>query len=107
MAKDQSITPTIGRVVWTRFVESEEDETVRPGIVVEVHSDTCIGVKIFNPSGETYHSHVEQSEGLKTVQGWDWMPYQKQQAAKASEETQKQDEPKKGEPKKGKVEDQK
>lgn len=83
------MTPTIGRIVLVRLPCGSPGVAlyrVCPGIVCEVHSDTCISVQVFNRQGGEFVSSVVQSEGLPLDipagnRGWDWMPYQKAVAA--------------------------
>lgn len=74
--------PTIGRIVWTHNGHIDAEGVIRPGMIVEVQSETVVGVKIVTPTGDHYESHMEQSEGLKETLCWDWMPYQKQEGQK-------------------------
>lgn len=72
--------PTIGRIVWVRL---GNEDRICPGIVCEVHSDTCISIQVLNREGGQFVSScvqgsVDATETPATISNrWDWMPYQK------------------------------
>jgi len=82
------MVPTIGRIVHFKAAE----DVVRPAIITEVHSDTCVNLQVFQPGQDNWRTSVTQGEG---VGQWQWMPYQVGQAAK-TEELEKQLEEMKG-----------
>lgn len=77
--------PTVGRVVYYKSLGSPKGEfksTDRAAIVTVVHSKTSVGLCILNPNGMYFNERVEQGEEPGQ---WDWMPFQKGQAAKTEE----------------------
>ncbi len=87
------ITPTVGRIV--NYVNTRGPDgipTIRPAIVVDVHSDTCITVFVLRAPGDGAPSGIETSRvhsDESLLHTWHWMPYQKGQAAK-TEQLEKQ-----------------
>ncbi len=90
-----TIAPTIGRVVWFHPSESTGEASFAlhgndqpyAAIVAHVHSDRLVNLTVFDANG-TAHSRtsVELVQDGGTVPGYgyycEWMPYQKNQAAK-------------------------
>ncbi len=82
------IIPTIGRVVLFRI--NREQVSPSPALVTFVHSETSINCAGFNASGKTV-TGIEvpllQDDQLPPETGpyAEWMPYQKEAAAKAAE----------------------
>lgn len=74
--------PTVGRIVYYKSYGTPNGEYAsvdRAAIVTNVHNATCVDLCVLNPTGMFFNTSVVQgSEGGK----WDWMPYQKEQAAK-------------------------
>jgi hypothetical protein len=79
--------PTVGRIVYYNLKDKQGNVQVRPAIVVRVWNDTMLNLQVFTDgSNDTEYGNnivwktsVMQGEG---VGQWDWMPYQKEQAAK-------------------------
>lgn len=76
--------PTIGRIV--EYVM--EDGQIRPAIIVRVWSDICVQLQVFTDGDNDgkqgnvmWATSVLQDEN-KSPRSWDWMEFQKQQAAK-------------------------
>lgn len=80
--------PSIGRIVWTHNGHIDKPGVVRPGMIVEVHSDTCVGVDISMPGGHTYESHMELSKGLNEDLCWDWPVIEGNQAEATKQSTE-------------------
>jgi len=93
------IQPTVGRVVY--FTPAiVNDQSIIPdwqsgvcaAIVTAVHNDNCVNLAVFDVSGNQYGrcsvchvSTVPDGEDVKKYDTWDWMPYQKGQAAKTEQ----------------------
>lgn len=79
------MTPTVGRIVYYKSLGSPKGEfssVDRAAIITRVHNETCIDLCVFNPTGLFFNTSVIQgSNGGQ----WDWIPYQKGQAAKTEE----------------------
>jgi len=80
------IKPTIGRVVL--FKRNREQEQAMPALISYVHSDTMINIGGFDSNGIPFsQTSVTLVQGDTPVPetGFyaEWMPYQKEQAAKA------------------------
>lgn len=77
--------PTVGRVVYYKSLGSPNGEfisTDRAAIITSVINDIRVSLCILNPNGMYFNLDVEQ--GQEAGQ-WDWMPFQKGQAAKTEE----------------------
>jgi hypothetical protein len=77
--------PTVGRMVYYKSYGTpggEYQSEDRAAIITRVHTDTCVDLCVFNPTGLFFNTSVIQgSDGGQ----WDWMPYQKGQAEKTNE----------------------
>lgn len=92
-----TIAPTIGRVVWFHPSEvtgesgfaSHGNDQPYAAMIAHVHSDRLVNLSVFDANG-TAHSRTSvelvQDGGAVPGHGYycEWMPYQKNQAAKAS-----------------------
>lgn len=86
------IVPTIGRVVWFHPATNSSDSSFAPApicaaIVVYVHSDTCVNLAVFDALGISHPKtsvQLIQDGEAPSQSGYycEWMPYQKEQAAK-------------------------
>lgn len=77
--------PTVGRVVYYKSLGSPNGEfqsTDRAAIITQVLSDVRVSLCILNPNGMYFNQDVDQGQGPGQ---WDWMPFQKGQAAKTEE----------------------
>lgn len=88
------IIPTVGRVVY--FTPASTSPLIRDyksgvcaALVTAVHNDNCVNLAVFDASGNQYArrsvchvSTVTADDDVKKYDTWDWMPYQKGQAAK-------------------------
>lgn len=85
------ITPTIGRVVW--FTPSTSDIALKAtdqklaALVTYVWSDRCVNLAVFDANGGLHSRqsvYLIQDDESPNEGGYyaEWMPYQKQQAAK-------------------------
>lgn len=81
--------PTVGRMVYYKSYGTPGGEfpsveraavitAVRPRIAVAWYVDLCV----FNPTGLFFNQQVRQGDGPGE---WDWMPFQKGQAAREEE----------------------
>lgn len=93
------IIPTVGRVVY--FTPAAvDDQSIIPdwqsgvcaALVTAVHNDNCVNLAVFDASGNQYArcsvchvSTVTADDDVKKYDTWDWMPYQKSQAAKTEQ----------------------
>lgn len=84
------MTPTIGRIVWFKSRDPDQvgnNASEVPAIITRVWSDTCINLTVFRDADTpAYATSVMMTEDFETSgqsNGWRWMPYQKEQAAKA------------------------
>ena len=76
------MNPTVGRMVYYKSYGTPGGEFPsidRAAVITAVHNATCIDICVFNPTGLFFNQRVTQGE--KPGQ-WDWMPFQKGQAAK-------------------------
>lgn len=95
------IIPTVGRVVY--FTPAAvDDQSIIPdwqsgvcaALVTAVHNDNCVNLSVFDANGQ-HHArcsvcHVSTlpevpEGGVQKYDYWDWMPYQKGQAAKTEQ----------------------
>lgn len=77
--------PTVGRIVYYKTYGTpggEYQSEDKAAIVTRVHTEECIDLCVFNPTGLFFNISVMQ--GGNGGQ-WDWMPYQKGQASKTEE----------------------
>lgn len=79
------ITPTVGRIVWFyRYVENQGHKGPLAAIVVDVHSDTCVNLSVFDQEGVLRPEvRVYLSQPNSDVPQADyccWMPYQVKKA---------------------------
>lgn len=77
--------PTVGRIVYYKSFGSpngEFESTDRAAIITQVHSSVRVGLCVLNPNGMYFDLDVEQGQNGGE---WDWMPFQKGQAAKTEE----------------------
>ena len=61
--------PSVGRIV--RFVDGE---VIRPAIVLNVHSESCVDLKVFAGGGDHYRTSVvraQEPEGRRD-HTWHW-----------------------------------
>jgi hypothetical protein len=83
------MNPTVGRVVYYKSYGTpggEYPSVDRAAIITAVHNATCVDLCVMNPTGLFFNQKVVQgSNGGQ----WDWMPYQKGQAAKTEQLEQK------------------
>jgi len=93
------IIPTVGRVVY--FTPAAvDDQSIIPdwqsgvcaALVTAVHNQNCVNLTVFDASGNQYArcsvchvSTVSADDDVKKYDTWDWMPYQKSQAAKTEQ----------------------
>jgi hypothetical protein len=80
------ITPTIGRVVWVHRYNSGSDQR-EPAFVTYVHDERRVNIAGFTKDGRTFHEeHIQllQDDDKPEDPGTfaEWMPYQKQTAAR-------------------------
>lgn len=102
--KQTSIPATIGRMVWYKMPNG----SVRPATIVQVWNDDMVNLQVFTDGlndagmfkdsiadmmmtvrGLLWRTSVKRGEGNGE---WDWMPYQKGQAAKTEEAEKKVEE---------------
>lgn len=84
--------PTVGRVVYYKSRGSKDgayESVDRAAVVTIVNSPTNVGLCVLNPEGLYFQPAVEQGSDAGN---WDWMPFQKGQAAKTEELQKKLDE---------------
>lgn len=77
-----NIKPTVGRVVYYKSYGTpggEYPSVDRAAIITAVKSEKVVSLCILNPEGMFFNQDVVQGE-----EGghWDWMPFQKDQAAR-------------------------
>lgn len=91
------ITPTVGRVVY--FTPASTSPLIRDyksgvcaALVTAVHNDNCVNLAVFDANGQHYArcsvchvSTLTADDDVKKYDTWDWMPYQKGQAAKTEQ----------------------
>jgi len=83
---DTIIQPTIGRVVYYKSYGTpggEYPSVDRAAIITEVKSLTIVSLCVLSPEGFFFNKDVEQG---KEGGHWDWMPFQKDQAARLAKE---------------------
>ena len=80
--KVPAIKPTVGRMVYFK-TRGSADGVYPPmdfaAIITRVHTDSCVNLVTFGDSGMRFEHSVNY--GDKPGQ-WDWMPFQKDQAAR-------------------------
>jgi hypothetical protein len=77
--------PTVGRMVYFKSIDYYKEGypvVDRAAAITEVHSDTVVDLHVMHESETQYRNKVEQGQGKHQ---WDWMPFQKGQAAKTEE----------------------
>ncbi|WP_027085407.1 hypothetical protein [Cohnella panacarvi] len=77
--------PTVGRMVYYKSLGSpggEFQSVDRAAVITAVHNATCIDICVFNPNGLYFNQKVTQGQNPGQ---WDWMPYQKGQAARTEQ----------------------
>lgn len=78
--KEEIQLPTVGRIVW---VKRFDGDTEIPAIVQRVNYGTNIDACVFGAKGpEMLQSLMHRSDMGTHGAAWEWMPYQKGQAAK-------------------------
>lgn len=87
------MNPTVGRIVEYVLTDRYGENQVRPAIIIRVWSPECVQLQVFTDgtndgpeyaSGLYWATSVRRSEE-KEPRTWDWMAYQKGQAAKTEE----------------------
>lgn len=77
--------PTVGRLVYYKSYGTpggEYKSVDRAAVITQVHNEKCVDLCVLNPTGLFFNTSVVQgSEGGQ----WDWMDYQKGQAAKTEQ----------------------
>lgn len=74
--------PTTGRLVYYKSYGTPGGEfpsVDRAAIITQVHNATCVDLCVINPAGFFFNTSVVQGDNPGQ---WDWMPFQKGQAAK-------------------------
>ena len=83
------IKPTVGRVVWFYPAGSANKEQPLAAIIAHVWSDTCVNLAVFDANGISSNQtsvFLWPGEGeAPTSLFAEWMPYQKEQAAKTEQ----------------------
>lgn len=77
--------PTVGRIVYYKSFGTPNGEFVpedRAAIVTGVVDDETVHLCVLNPTGMYFNLNVKHGSGGGR---WDWMPFQKGQAAKTDE----------------------
>jgi hypothetical protein len=87
------IEPTVGRLVYYTSYGTpggEYPSTDRAAVITAVHDATTVDLCVFNPEGLFFNRQVRQGQ-----QGgqWDWMPFQKDQAARLAAGTRNESHP--------------
>lgn len=82
--------PTVGRIVGYVLESGSNVGQVRPAMIVRVWNDDCVQLQVFTdgPNDGLPNTHWVSSAGRsenKEPRTWDWMVYQKGQAAKTEE----------------------
>lgn len=85
------INPTVGRIVWYRPDDFDrasmtiiDPEQPMAATVAYVATNTCVNLAVTDHGGDVHqriHVHLA-GQGIADRCSWDWMPYQKGQAAK-------------------------
>ena len=76
------ITPTVGRLVYYKSYGTpggEYPSTDRAAIITAVHDAITVDLCVLNPEGLFFNHRVTQGHAGGH---WDWMPFQKDQAAR-------------------------
>ena len=79
--------PTVGRMVYYRSYGTpggEYPSTDRAAVITVVHTVTLVDLCIFSPNGPFSQHRVIQGQAPGH---WDWMPFQKDQAARLAHGT--------------------
>lgn len=83
------ITPTVGRVVWywrDPAGQKTVDDQPEAAIVVKVHSDTMVNLRVFDHDGGACGVKDvvlrQPDDGVPACSFCEWMPYQVGQAAR-------------------------
>lgn len=85
--------PTVGRIVEFVLTDKYGVNQIRPAIIVRVWNDDMVQLQVFTDgtndgpeyaTGIYWATSVHRSEN-KEPRTWDWMPFQKGQAAKTEE----------------------
>ncbi len=85
--------PTVGRLVYytsTDLPDAEYPAPERAALVTAVHNATVVDLCVFNPEGLFFPRWVLQGE---RPGHWDWMPFQKDQAARLAAGTRNDSHP--------------
>lgn len=95
------IQPTVGRVVYFKPADGSSIICPKDGVcaalITAVHNDVCVNLAVFDANGHLFpccsvqhiSTAVVTEDGKNRVHHWDWMPYQKGQAAKTEQLEQK------------------
>jgi hypothetical protein len=88
------VQPTVGRMVYYRSYGTpggEYPSTDRAAVITAVSPDgVTVDLCVFNPEGLFFNRQV--SQGPQGGQ-WDWMPFQKDQAARLAAGTRNESQP--------------
>lgn len=85
--------PTVGRLVYYKSYGSPEGEylsTSRAAVITAVHNASLVDLCVFNPEGLYFNRRVVQGSAPGH---WDWMPFQKDQAARLAAGTRNDSHP--------------
>lgn len=81
------IQPTVGRVVW--YWPYYGMRQPYAALIVRVHDDGCVALAYFDFNGIPGHAYhvllIQDGEPKPEFEFCEWMPYQKDQAAKTEE----------------------
>lgn len=64
------MSPTVGRIV---HYDSPyyADKKILPALIIDVHSDTCVSIQVFNGTGATFETSVIMGNSKGQ---WSWPP---------------------------------
>jgi hypothetical protein len=83
------IEPTVGRVVWYWDRAGFRHQQPQSAQIAYVHSDVMVNLGVMSPAGEVHGVQdvaFWDGEGKRPPYAhWEWMPYQKGQAAKTEQ----------------------
>jgi len=91
------IKPTVGRVVYLTPANNSNIICPKDGVcaalITAVHNDVCVNLAVFDANGHLFPccsvTHISTAlvteDGKNNAHHWDWMPYQKGQAAKTEQ----------------------